>query len=59
VIAGALGGRVQPLLFEQSARDPLVFAVVGLVLIVAAVSAGLAPARRAARVDPTMALRSE
>jgi predicted permease len=59
VIAWALGGRVQPLLFEQSARDPLVFAVVGLVLIVAAVSAGLAPARRAARVDPTMALRSE
>jgi ABC-type antimicrobial peptide transport system permease subunit len=59
VIAWLLGGRVQPLLFQQSARDPLVYGVVGFVLVAAAVSAGLAPARRAARVDPNTALRSE
>jgi predicted permease len=59
VIAWGMGGQIQPLLFQQSARDPLVFGVVGLVLLLAAVSAGFGPARRAARADPNTALRSE
>ncbi len=59
VIAWALGGQVQPLLFQESARDPVVFGLVALALLLAAVSAGLAPARRAARADPNTALRSD
>jgi len=59
VIAWALGAQIQPLLFQQSARDPRVFGAVAFVLVIAAVSAGLAPARRAARADPNTALRSD
>ncbi len=58
-IAWILGRQIQPLLFQQSARDPAVFGLVVLVLVVSAVSAGLAPARRAARADPNTALRSD
>jgi ABC-type antimicrobial peptide transport system permease subunit len=50
---------VQPLLFEQSARDPLVFAVVGGLMLVVALAASASPARRAAGADPNAALRSE
>jgi predicted permease len=47
-----------PLLFHESPRDPVVFGVAGLVLIAAAIAASWIPARRAARVDPTSAIRS-
>jgi predicted permease len=50
---------VQPLLFEQSARDPLVFATVGGIMLVVALVACASPARRAAGADPNAALRSE
>ncbi|MGH7712409.1 MAG: FtsX-like permease family protein, partial [Gemmatimonadaceae bacterium] len=59
VIALLAGKWVEPLLFAQKARDPLVFAVVGTVLFVAALVATLGPAWRAMRVDPTVALRSD
>jgi predicted permease len=50
---------LQPLLFQQSARDPIVYAGVGAVLIgVALVASGL-PAARAAKADPNLVLRSE
>jgi ABC-type antimicrobial peptide transport system permease subunit len=58
-VAFAVGGQVQPLLFQQSARDPVVFAVVGATLLAAATLACLLPARRAARADPNRTLRSE
>jgi len=64
VAIGALvalaGGRwVKPLLFDVSPNDPLVFGfVVGLLLIVA-VAASWIPARRASRIDPQLALRTE
>jgi predicted permease len=58
-VAFAVGGQVQPLLFRQSARDPVVFAVVGATLLAAATLACLLPARRAARADPNRTLRSE
>ena len=59
LIAVVLANRIEPLLFQQPARDPGILAAVGLILMVVAVSAGLGPARRAARVDPNTALRSD
>jgi predicted permease len=59
VIAFIVGRWAQPLLFEQSARDPAVFAAVAAVLLAVAAVASWIPARRAGRVDPMRALRSE
>ena len=50
---------LQPLLFETSAADPLVMAGVCLTLAAVAVAASAVPARRAARTDPNLALRSD
>ena len=47
------------LLFRVSPTDPPTFAVGIVVLTVVAVLAAALPARRAARVDPIVALRSE
>jgi predicted permease len=60
-LGGALLGaaRLQPLLFRQSATDPSVYAGVGAVLLIAAIAACVAPARRAVRADPNEALRAD
>jgi putative ABC transport system permease protein len=50
---------IQPLLFQQSATDPVVYGGVAAVMIVVALAASLVPAVRASRVDPTNALRSD
>jgi predicted permease len=57
--AGALvaGRWIQPLLFNESARDPLVLAVVAAALLTVSVAASWIPARRGAAVDPMIALR--
>jgi predicted permease len=55
----ALGRAAESLLFEMSARDPMVFAAATAILIAVALCAGLIPAHRAARVDPMTALRYE
>jgi predicted permease len=47
------------LLFEVSPTDPGTFAVVALVLLIAATLAAWLPSRRAARVAPAVALRGE
>ena len=59
LVALALSRFVAPLLFETSPRDPIVFGTVVLVLLTVAVTASLLPGRRATRVDPAEALRTE
>jgi putative ABC transport system permease protein len=59
IAAFALAKRVTPLLYEVSARDPITYGGVLGVLLVVAVVASLAPAVRAARVDPNVALRAD
>jgi ABC-type antimicrobial peptide transport system permease subunit len=50
---------VQSLLFEIDARSPTVFAIVAAVLALVGLAACWMPARRASRVEPLAALRSE
>ena len=55
----ALGGTVQPLLFDVSAGDSLTLAVVVLLFALLIISSSYLPARRAGRIDPQSALRHE
>jgi predicted permease len=59
--AGSLAAArwVQPLLFHQSARDPIVFLTVGALLVVVTGVASGIPAWRATRADPNTVLRTE
>ena len=59
VAALGLSRVMRSLLFGVGASDPLTFALVALVLVAAAGAASYLPARRAAAVDPALALRAE
>jgi ABC-type antimicrobial peptide transport system permease subunit len=49
---------VQPLLFGESARDPVVFVVVAAVVGIVSLLASTGPAIRATHADPSSALRA-
>ncbi len=59
--AGALAGTrlLAKFLFDVRPTDPTTFAGTAVVLMVAALAAGVVPALRATRVDPILALRQE
>lgn len=58
-LALGLGRLLRGQLFGVNPADPLTFLSLGALLAAVAVLASLVPARRAARVDPVVALRSE
>jgi ABC-type antimicrobial peptide transport system permease subunit len=50
---------IESQLFGVGARDPIVFVGAAVALLLVAVVASWVPARRASRVDPQIALRTE
>lgn len=55
----ALGRAVSSLVFGVPVRDPATFSLVAVVLTAVALAACIIPARRAAPVDPMVALRAD
>ena len=60
-VPAALGASqlVKSFLFGTRPNDPGTLALAGVILLSAAILAGYAPARRASRIDPLVALRHE
>ena len=58
-IAAAMGGAIENTLFGVTGRDPLTYSVVVALIAAVWLAATLVPARRATRVHPMTALRTE
>jgi hypothetical protein len=64
IVLGVVGGLalssvMRTLLYQVSAHDPWTFAAIAALLAVVGLAASVVPARRATRVDPLVALRTE
>ena len=59
VLAFALAHGVANLLYEVSPNDPVVFSSITAIITAVALLASWMPARRAAQIDPMVALRDE
>lgn len=64
IAAGALAGLAlsrffTPILFGVSPRDPAIYWLAALLMVLVAITAGYGPARRSMRIDPLAALREE
>jgi len=57
--AGLLSQYITSLLFQVKPTDPMVYSAAAVVLLLVALLASYLPARRAARIDPMVALRTE
>ena len=55
--AFALTRVMKGLLFHVTATDPATFAAIAILFVIVALAASYIPARRAARIDPMVALR--
>ena len=59
VVGLTLSGAVDQMLFQVRGTDPAAYAGAGLLLLLTGMAASWGPARRATRVDPAEALRSD
>ena len=59
ILALVLSRKLEPLLFDTSPRDPVVFISVAAAMLLVALLASAIPAWRAAQVDPVEAIREE
>jgi putative ABC transport system permease protein len=59
VLGRLASNRISGLLFGLQSTDPLTIAAATMMLALIAAGAGFVPARRASRVDPMVALRTE
>jgi putative ABC transport system permease protein len=59
IVSAALTRVLSSMLYKTSATDPIIFSSSAALFLVVALMASYLPARRATRIDPTNALRSE